>query len=931
MISFDSLYKNLNKAQKEAVDTIEGPVMVIAGPGTGKTSILTLRIANILRQTDTAPENILALTFTESGAKAMRKKLVGIVGTRGYKVRIATFHGFCNSIIKEFPEKFSRIIGGASITDVDQLRLLEEIITKNSFEYIKPYGEPLYYIKPLLNTIKKLKREAISVTVFAQSVAKQEIDFKDIPDLYHAKGAHKGKMKGEYSDLQTKIEKNKEIITVYEAYEKALKKQKLYDYEDMIIETIKAFKEDADFLLQIQETYQYILADEHQDANNAQNTILELLSSFHSDPNLFIVGDEKQAIFRFQGASLENFLYFKNIYPQAKVIHLEDNYRSTQPILDAAHSLILHNKTNPTELASHAAEKALLTVVSCTSPLHEARYIAESIKRQSIPHEEQAVLYRDNKDAFLIASVFQKYGIPYVIESDEDLLHDPHIRKLVYLLRLAHDPGNEELLAKALFIDVLNIDALEVVQTIGQARKEKKTLLSLVKEKGILPRLSTWVSHAKNMPFERFLEEFVRESGFLTYAMAEAERFSVLTDFFDEVKNIIQSKREYYLADFIAHIDLIEAHGLLIKGGRKQKSGVRLMTAHRSKGLEFEHVYIVGVNDGHWGGRSKRNFFTIPILGEADTGIEDERRLFYVALTRAKKHVTITYHTENDAIPAQFIEEIDATLIIKDEKTYTDDAQFSFTVDSKPVRTVLDRELMKEKFLDQGLSVTALNNYIECSWRYFFVNLIRIPQAQSKHQMYGTAIHETLRMYFNHYREDKEPSKKETIEFFENMLHKQPLYEDFADTLEKGKTSLAEYFDQYKGTWPRNLFTEYSVECHIDVAGEEVLLKGNLDKVELIEGKKVNVVDYKTGKGSRNKENYDRQLHFYKLLLTLAGDYDMVSGELDFIEEKKRKKIAVESIDEIRATTVEVATEILSGKLKPGCGDCEFCELAKLL
>lgn len=197
--------------------------------------------------------------------------------------------------------------------------------------------------------------------------------------------------------------------------------------------------------------------------------------------------------------------------------------------------------------------------------------------------------------------------------------------------------------------------------------------------------------------------------------------------------------------------------------------------------------------------------------------------------------------------------------------------------------------------------------------------------------MYGTAMHETLRMYFNKYREEKEPSKKETLEFFEHMLNKQPLYGDFADTLEKGKTALSEYIDFYKGTWPRNLFTEYSVESHMLVGKEEVLLKGNLDKVELIEGKKVNVVDYKTGKGSRNKENYERQLQFYKLLLSLAGDYDMVSGELDFIEEKKKKRIVVEDIDEVRATTVEVAKEILSGELRPGCDDCEFCELAKLL
>ncbi len=915
--TFESLYKNLNTAQKQAVDAIEGPVMVVAGPGTGKTSILTLRIANILKKTDTAPENILALTFTESGAKAMRKKLVNIVGSQGYKVRISTFHGFCNGLIKEFPEQFERIIGSTSITDVDQIRIVENIILKNDFEFIKPYGEPLFYLKSLLGLIKTMKREAISVKDLEQSVAQQKVDFKNIPDLYHEKGAHKGKMKGEYIDLEKQINKNTELITVYEAYEKVLKKDKLYDYEDMIIETIKAFKNDADFLLQVQETYQYIMADEHQDANNAQNTILELLSSFHPDPNLFIVGDEKQAIYRFQGASLENFLYFKKLYPSAKLIHLEENYRSTQNILDASHSLILNNKTNPTALRSNTSHTAPITVVECKLPLHEERYIAEDILKKK-NYSDIAVLYRDNKDAFSLARTFSKYGIPYVIESDQDILSNEHIKRLLYMLRLAHDPSREDILAKVLFFEH---DALEVVRAIESARKEKRSLLDF----DLLPSLKEWVKRGKNKPFVEFFEWFIKDSGYVAYAMKEAERFDVLTAFYDEIKGLVSSKKEYYLADFINHIDLIEAHGLLIKTAHRERSGVRLMTAHKSKGLEFDHVYIVGANDGHWGGRKRRVYFHVPLLKEDSGESQDERRLFYVAITRARKDVTITYHTDNDAIPSQFISEIDVKLIDARKAQFTDDGVFAFKDTQEKTQAILDQALIKEKFLEQGIAVTGLNNYLECAWKYFFVNLVRIPQAPSKHQLYGIAIHETLRAFFNHYKEEK---KFDALKFFEKKLSTMPLYDDYKDTLAKGKEALSIYLANK--VWNKNILTEYSIEQDL----EGITVKGNLDKIEIIDDGKVNVVDYKTGKKkTENKEKYARQLQFYKMLLDLDQKYNMVSGELDYIESNKVEKYEDLDTTKIIQTTKEVSRKIMSGDFSGGCNekDCEFCELAKLL
>jgi len=339
-MKFEELYKKLNNAQKEAVDAVEGPVMVVAGPGTGKTQILTLRIANILKKTQAEPENILVLTFTESAATNIRRRLTEIIGVPAYSVSISTFHGFANEIIKSNPESFPTILGANNLTEIDQFKIIEEIILKTDLGFLKTFGDPTYYIRDIIKAISDLKREGISPEEFRVLAEKDKKFFDSRDDIYHDYGAYKGKMKLEAEKDQKYISKNIELAVIYEKYQIELRRLKAYDFGDMILELYKQFKKDENLLRSIQEQYQYILVDEHQDTNNAQNKIVELIMSFHQNPNIFVVGDEKQAIFRFQGASLENFYYFKKIYPSAKLIYLTDNYRSGQVILDLADSLI---------------------------------------------------------------------------------------------------------------------------------------------------------------------------------------------------------------------------------------------------------------------------------------------------------------------------------------------------------------------------------------------------------------------------------------------------------------------------------------------------------------------------------------------------------------------------------------------------------------
>ncbi len=999
---FDEAYKRLNPAQKKAVDTIDGPVMVIAGPGTGKTQMLTLRIANILRQTDTTPGSILALTFTESAVTSMRKRLVDIIGAPGYSVYISTFHGFCNDIISRFPDSFPSIVGSVNASEIDQIQIMESILTGATLEHLKPYGDIFYYLRPALGAIRELKREKISPEEYTKLITEQEKEFEKIPDLYHEKGAHKGKMKGVYSDLQKKISKNLELAVLYVRYQEELRARHLYDFEDMILETINAFEKNNDLLLQVQEQYQYILADEHQDANKSQNRILELLANFHENPNIFVVGDEKQAIFRFQGASLENFLYFQKLYPRALIVSLEDNYRSSQTILDASHSVILKNKVDNEELRiklranqekmddGKVAGTTKISLAAFSEAGFEIRYIVKAAAEKiaaGIDPNEIAVIYRENRDAEPLIRAFEKAKIPFVVESDQNALKDNHIRKFLLLLKAVSKFGNDELLAEALPIDFLGLNNLDIYKVLAFAYKERTPLHDVLRSKeslesakvekvdevlGLYKNFSTWNSFAKNNGLIETFEIVLRESGFLSFAMNlpnGSDVCSKIDILFAEAKKLAESRENASLADFLNYLETLQEYSVAIKAGQKTgRFGVRLMTAHRSKGQEFEYVYIAGVYDTHWGNKREIKHFHLPLKGLASYGgaaIEDERRLFYVALTRAKREVVVTYATCSESgkeqLPAMFVDEIDPELVkqvdvSESEREFSKDRAEKYAPAESQGIPVKDKEFLNQLFLSQGFSVTALNTYLRCPWDYFFNNLLRVPKAETKHQMYGTAIHAALRTFFESYKEGKPLGAEEVIKVFENGLARRPLSKgDREMTLERGRTALAAYFKEYAGSWSKNIINELSISgVMLDVGtNPSVSLRGALDKLEIEKGNEVMVVDYKTAEPKSRNEimgltknangDYFRQLVFYKILLDgyEGGRYSMKAGMIDFIEPDKRGhfkrelfEISNEDVTKLKETIARIAGEILNLDFwDKNCDekDCEYCHLRSLI
>jgi DNA helicase-2/ATP-dependent DNA helicase PcrA len=1002
---FERLYKNLNPRQRDAVNAIEGPVMVIAGPGTGKTQILTLRIANILRKTDVGPEGILALTFTEAAARAMKERLVKIIGSDGFRVEIATFHAFANSIIRAHPDAFPRIVGGSPIGDVDRIQLMKEAIETAPLKLLRPFGDTFFYLEPALRAISELKRENVRTEDFRELIVAQEREFKNIPDKKYERGARKGVMKGKYALLKKEIEKNKELATLYEAYQGMLTKRKRYDYDDMILETVAALEEREDLRLYLQEKYQYILADEHQDTNQAQQKILELLGSFFAEPNLFIVGDEKQAIYRFQGATLKNFLSFQELYPNSRVVSLTDNYRSTQTILDAAHGLMTHGNEGITRKRLKAQAGHLEAPVRCcafSTEEHEHRFIARDIKEKiasGASPEEIAVLVRNNSDAVPLADMLARAGVRAVIEQEQNVLLDRDIRKFLLMLRAIDNFGDDEAFLKMLHVDFLGLESFDLILLVSGARRARTPVYAVARSLALLSKvgvsdpkaflrvyklLASWHATGKNEGLLELLEMVIRDSGFLAYILKSryaTEKMEKMRRFLADAARLVAAHRDYTLHDFLIFIDTLEEHNIGIRKATPatERGAVRLMTAHKSKGLEFDYVYIVGALDTHWGNRRERTYFKLPIRPTAgDKGNdEDERRLFYVALTRARKGVTVTFATERDAgvrLPSRFIEEIPERhreLVSGSavEEEFLKTREDVFAPRTSPAASVSDKEYLNKLFIEHGFSVTALNNYLLCPWRYFYLNLLRIPKPQTKHQMYGIAMHEALRFFFDLLKKGKVSGGKRDVtrlvKRFEEELGRLPLSErDLAACRARGAEALAGYYHAYRNQFHRATLNELAIkgvflpDCP-GLPGDVLRLTGKIDKLELFGKGKVNVVDYKTrkplsrnqieGKTRHGKIEYKRQLVFYKLILELfeneparlpgqgPGKYDMETGEIDFLEpddkgryKKERFEISAEEVDELKETIRHAAREIFDLAFwDRRCSDrkCEYCAL----
>ena len=927
--------------------------MVVAGPGTGKTSVLALRIANILRQTDTAPSSILALSFTDAGVTAMRKKLLEIIGPRAYEVRLHTFHSFANDLIKRYPEEFPHIIGAEHMEGLEQIRIVETLLTARAAETLRPKNNPLYYVLPVIQAIQHCKREGITP-----------------------------------AGLLTKHLRTKEFRRLYCLYEKELRRRRLYDFEDMVISVVGAFLRNTNFKRRLQEEYQFVLADEHQDANQSQNRLLELLCDYDDTPNLFIVGDAKQAIFRFQGASRENFSFVKRRFPRAHIIALSENYRSQPTILAGAYSLLKED----TSLRARASHPAVSIIVAETErEQKELAYVVGEIAallKKGVPAREIAVFTRENETAQKWEEALRAAGIPAARRGDTNALESVRIDALRRLFVAVLEPQRDELLVPVLFFDFLGlpfIDVLEVIHPPSRRASKKKdgSLVRRLGERlGVLAafqkKIMRWASIARNEPLIVAFETIAHESGFIEKMFArehDAPDVLRLYDaFLESARRLAERDKCASLADFLERLARAEAHGLGVISSAELYEGIPIMTAHKAKGLEFDYCFIVGAREGKWGGKRDRALFELPSQSSDEREREaDERRLFYVALTRARKGVQISWHARDEhgraLSPSRFIFELDEKtrkhislqnpssghasahtdiFLLKNSSCSPRRARkVRFGVPAQ--RVLQNKEYLNSLFLNQGFAATHLNNFLACPLKYFFLNLVRLPRAQSNQQLYGNAMHKALAAHFSARSRDADKPFTAVATIFEGALRRTHIGErDFRAFLSEGKRELKGYLASRE--FPRTSWNEYRIGgVFVPVGREKVELTGMLDKIELLPEGGIVVVDYKTGKvRSRNEllgktkdadGNYYRQLVFYTLLLDgyKKRGWNMKKGAIDFIKPDLRGNyrreefdIAETEVTALKKQIVDIAASILDlSFLQQGCRQkkCEWCRL----
>lgn len=984
--TFKTEYERLNTQQRAAVDTIEGPVMVIAGPGTGKTQILTLRIANILRQTDTPPSGILAITFTDSGAKAMRSRLQSLIGDAAYDVSISTFHAFADSLVREYPDAYAKIIGGRAASEIERIEIVERILTDTSFKAVRPSGDPSYYVKPLLRAIQTLKQENVSPDDFAAAISKQASELDDIQQ-YHEKGAHKGKERGEYKDAKKFVERNQELLAVYRRYEAELKELKRYDFDDMILETVHALENNEEMLRSLQERFQYVLADEHQDVNGAQNRILELLMGFHDSPNIFVVGDEKQAIYRFQGASMENFLYFGDVYPDATFISLTENYRSGQSVLDAAQEVIQSDDPELAKLrvplTAAAVDVAKVELVEFPHTAVELDWIVEDIRQNiesGVEPEEIAVIVRTNREVEEFAIALRKKGVQVAPSADSDILEHPLLESVRTLMRLLENPSDSVVLTKVLHEPYWNLSPEDLGKLL-QAVSRQSPLVDLlssqekldelgVPEDSVLRKLMPLILGLKKRSVttapHRLLELLLVESGLVNHVLKNdpEEGARVLRRLYDEVEGMVERREVDSLVaverQFASHrLHEIALPAPFITYG---DSAVQIMTAHKSKGLEFSQVYIPHATDKAWGGKTAKELFRLPVVRydtkDTDLAEEDERRLFYVAMTRAKHRLIFTVPETSIAgkelLKSRFLTEIpDDTFDPVDISKFV--ANFSpLDAFAGVVPHPAAGQIMRSVLDARGLSPTALNNYLQSPWEYFFRNVLRIPQIKTTELQFGTAVHTVLDELVRFHADDSlDAWLSQAPQMLRRALDAQAISdEEFTRLHERGSEALVAYLPGMQAHTLTESRTEFHLEATLQTGLNEypeLKLSGNLDRVDFSNGKLIRVTDYKTGKPkSRNhiegktassNGEYKRQLVFYALLLSLQPDSDLHcrTGVLSFVEpapngevKEEMFEITDEEIETLKVELIAAAKEIASGTALQSVCDpesCHYCDL----
>ncbi len=970
----------LNPNQLKAVTHDSGPLLIVAGAGTGKTTVLINRLAYLVSEKKAKTDEVLIMTFTEKATAEMEERADKILPYGYFDLWINTFHGFCERVLRAEALDIGLSPDFKVLNTTQAWLLIRNNLNNLGLDYYRPLGNPTKFIHELIKHFSRLKDEAVSsqdYLDYAENLVQDEDQMLS--------GGPEGKLE---------VERVRELARAYHTYNQLLLDEKYLDFGDLIVYTLRLFQERPNVLAKYRAQFKYVMVDEFQDTNWAQYELVKIL--VQPNNNLVVVGDDNQSIYKFRGASLSNIMQFKDDYPQAQEIILNDNYRSGQKILDLAHTFIKNNDPNTLEaklgiskkLKSHSVIPGDIQYHNFTTENEEVAYVVKQIEelrlnKPEVNWSDFAILVRANDTADKYLKELKRRSWPHQFVSLKGLYYKPVILDIIAYFKLLDNYHEAAAIFRVLNMEIFKVPYDDLVKINRTARTKVWSVYETLKNINIITDISPETMVAVNR-FLGFLEKhselvkrerpskilisFLYDTGYLQDLDPDRDQeiFSYLNQFLRKIKEFEATDYDLRLKDFMTVLDLEMEAG---DSGRLSSFSddfdtIKIMTIHAAKGLEFRYVFIVDLVDKKFPTIARGDKILIPEalakeknLPDKDTHLEEERRLFYVALTRAKEVLYLLaakdYGGATLKKPSRFI--IESGL---DPESGSDlGLENDLMIELKRWPEAPPAEEVKPQLLPNHFSFSQLAAYQSCPWQYRLAFILRVPAPQDKPSLiFGKVIHDVLKDFMVPLLSERQPvvdlfgqsqdqqdelSREKLFSIYESLW--QP--DGYANVSERqeyqkrGKQCLDLFLShlQQEG-YPRVLFIEK--EFNFKIAGESI--KGKIDRVDILPDGSLEVVDYKTG-NPKTREDLQwadkKQLILYQLFLEEALEkpikqlsyYYLENGsKVSFVAKPTEKdKLRQEIIAQIQAIKT---LDFLPTPSEHTCGFCDFrsiCEFRK--
>ncbi len=952
----ERILEDLTEAQRQAVTHEAGPLLIIAGAGTGKTTVITHRIAYLIATRKARPSEILALTFTDKATAEMEERVDTLVPYGYADVQISTFHAFGDRLIKENALELGLTPDFRVLTRAEQVIFLRDHLFEFPLKHFRPLGDPTRHLQAMITLFSRLKDEDVG------------------PDEYltHAEGL----LAAAGDDAaRMEAEEHVELARTYAQYQTLMARLGQIDFGDQIVEVLRLFRTRPHVLRRCQERYRFILVDEFQDTNYAQFEVVKLLAAKHR--NVTVVGDDDQAIFRFRGASMSNILDFDRTYPDAKKVVLIENRRSPQAVLDAAYSLIKHNDPDRLEAAQHIDKKLVSTGPDGKPrvgrpPTHlafdtvssESDRAAEMIAEEHSagrPYQEMAILVRANNDADAFLRALNLRSIPWTFSGNAGLYGRPEIRLLIAFLRsVAHTDDSVSLhyLASS---DIYQAPIVDLTECATYADRKHRTLFHVlrqvpsdldVSEEGravigrLVADLERFMELARETPTGELLYQFLVDSGLMTrYAKAPAEQeqeVQNVSKFFTRVRDAARVLQYDNVREFVNHLDALMDAGddPPLAEADTDTPAVPVLTVHKAKGLEWPVVFLVNCVQEKFPTRRRGDALEMPLglikdtLPTGDFHLQEERRLFYVGMTRAKEALYLTSAQDMGGRKkwktSQFV--LEALDLPKDAaRPFKAKALEELQRHAPP--PALDGAGTAPMPPGQELTVShnQVDDYKTCPLKYQYIHIKRIPLRQHHSVVYGSAIHKAVEFYLRRRAVGNFTSLEDFLKAFDDAWRNEGFLTREHEEQRKraGVEALTRFYHEEEASGQKPT----DVEREFGFALGPTRVRGRFDRVDDTPEGTV-VIDYKSSDVTEQKKADQRARESLQLKMYALAQKEMTGRlparvELRFLESglaghhKPTEKDLGEARDAIEAAAAGIRARRFDPT--PGYQTCRYC------